>query len=216
VAELSSSSYREHTRHCLLSLCVHFSYIKIYPHCPAPSQLLPYCCPILLLLVTSPPSQHHLTDRSTGNLWKIGYSKGELKTPLFDDVIPALEAWKNAGKTLAIFSSGSVQAQLQFFTYVDNGLSTRDLKPLFSAHFDTVTAGSKLEKESYVKICKEMGVEVGKVTFLTDNVNGMLGTFLSRCPRYIIDSPLLLVLCRYHRHAPILVVVSCYSVKQIR
>jgi 2,3-diketo-5-methylthio-1-phosphopentane phosphatase len=125
----------------------------------------------------STPSQHHLTDRSTGNLWKTGYSKGELKTPLFNDVIPTLETWKNAGKTLAIFSSGSVQAQLQFFSYVENGSSTRDLKPLFTAHFDTVTAGSKLEQESYVKICREMGFELGKVTFLTDNVNGMFALY---------------------------------------
>lgn len=65
-----------------------------------------------------------------------------------------------------------MQAQLQFFSYVEAGSTTRDLKPLFSAHFDTVTAGSKLEKESYEKICRELGTEASKVTFLTDNVNG--------------------------------------------
>jgi len=124
-----------------------------------------------------------------GNLWKTGYSKGELKTPLFDDVIPTLEAWKNAGKTLAIFSSGSVQAQLQFFTYVNDGLNTRDLKPLFSAHFDTVTAGSKLEKESYVKICRELGVEVGKVTFLTDNVNEAVTATKAGVYTIVVDRP---------------------------
>jgi enolase-phosphatase E1 len=87
-------------------------------------------------------------------------------------VIPTLEAWKKASKTLAIFSSGSVQAQLQFFSYVEDGNTTRDLKPLFSAHFDTVSAGSKLEKASYEKICSELSVDVEKVTFLTDNVKG--------------------------------------------
>jgi enolase-phosphatase E1 len=89
-------------------------------------------------------------------------------------VIPTLEKWKGSGKTLAIFSSGSVQAQLQFFSYVKNGSSIQDLKPLFSAHFDTVSAGSKLEKSSYEKICKELNIDATKVTFLTDNVKGKL------------------------------------------
>jgi hypothetical protein len=173
VAVLSTSSCPEHTHNCLLS-CVHLSYTRIYPHYPVSSQLRSILLSNTAVTHCITLSQHHLTNRSTGNLWKTGYSKGELKTPLFNDVIPTLETWKNAGKTLAIFSSGSVQAQLQFFSYVENGSSTRDLKPLFSAHFDTVTAGSKLKEESYVKICREMGVKLEKVTFLTDNVNGML------------------------------------------
>jgi len=107
-----------------------------------------------------------------GHLWTTGFSNGDLKTPLFEDVIPTLEAWKATGKTLAIFSSGSVQAQLQFFSYVRDGESTRDIKHLFSAHYDTVNAGSKLEKASYQKICSELGYDVAKVTFLTDNVKG--------------------------------------------
>jgi phosphoglycolate phosphatase-like HAD superfamily hydrolase len=106
-------------------------------------------------------------------LWKTGYEDGDLITPLFDDVIPTLEAWKNAGKTLAIFSSGSVQAQLQFFSFVKADSTTRDLKPLFTAHFDPTIAGSKLEKRSYEKICSELGQKGAQVTFLTDNVKGM-------------------------------------------
>jgi hypothetical protein len=90
-------------------------------------------------------------------------------------VVPTLSAWKSAGKTLAIFSSGSVQAQLQFFSYVKDGpMTTRDIKPLFSAHYDTVNGGPKLEKTSYEKICSEIGKDASKVTFLTDNVKGTL------------------------------------------
>ncbi|KAF2688411.1 enolase-phosphatase E1 [Lentithecium fluviatile CBS 122367] len=122
---------------------------------------------------------HWLTSRDVkavylkqlqGKLWKTGYDNGELKTPLFEDVIPTLEAWKNAGKTLVIFSSGSVQAQLQFFSVVEDGQTTKDLKPLFAAHFDPTIAGSKLEKDSYAKICTALGQEPNRVTFLTDNV----------------------------------------------
>lgn len=89
--------------------------------------------------------------------------------------MPTLEAWKASGRTLAIFSSGSVQAQLQFFSYVQDGSTTKDVKPLFAAHYDTVNAGPKVEKESYEKISSEMGCQPSKVTFLTDNVKGMSG-----------------------------------------
>lgn len=114
-----------------------------------------------------------LTNNPKGQLWTVGFRDGDLKTPLFDDVIPRLEAWKSANRTLAIFSSGSVQAQLQFFSYVRDGQSTRDIKHLFSAHYDTVSAGPKLEKASYDKICMELGFENSQVTFLTDNVKGI-------------------------------------------
>jgi 2,3-diketo-5-methylthio-1-phosphopentane phosphatase len=113
-----------------------------------------------------------VTNGDSGHLWKTGFAEGHLKTPLFDDVVPTLEAWKKAGKKLAIFSSGSVQAQLQFFSYVKDGETTRDIKSLFSAHYDTVNAGPKMEKASYQKICSELGCDVSRVTFLTDNVKG--------------------------------------------
>lgn len=88
--------------------------------------------------------------------------------------MPTLESWKANGKTLAIFSSGTVQAQLQFFSYVRDGQSTVDIKHLFSAHYDTVNAGPKLEQASYEKICRELGHDVSRITFLTDNVKGMV------------------------------------------
>jgi enolase-phosphatase E1 len=55
---------------------------------------------------------------------------------------------------------------------VQDGQSTRDIKHLFSAHYDTVNAGPKLEKSSYEKICRELDCDVSKVTFFTDNVKG--------------------------------------------
>ncbi|KAF2471277.1 2,3-diketo-5-methylthio-1-phosphopentane phosphatase [Lindgomyces ingoldianus] len=124
-----------------------------------------------------------------GILWKTGYSNGDLKTPLFDDVTPTLESWKDAGKTLAIFSSGSVQAQLQFFSYVECGSSTQNLNPLFSANFDTVTAGSKLEKDSYENICLKIGKEAAKVVFLTDNVKEALAATAAGIYTILTDRP---------------------------
>lgn len=69
-----------------------------------------------------------------------------------------------------------MQAQLQFFSYVKDGATTKDIKPLFSAHYDTVNAGPKLEQASYEKICRELRTDVEKVTFLTDNVKGTYTT----------------------------------------
>ncbi|KAI8943479.1 hypothetical protein NX059_001482 [Plenodomus lindquistii] len=124
-----------------------------------------------------------------GHLWTTGFSNGSLKTPLFEDVVPTLEAWKAAGKTLAIFSSGSVQAQLQFFSYVRKGDSTVDIKPLFSAHYDTINAGPKLEQGSYEKICTEMGTAASKVTFLTDNVKEAEAATRANVYSIILDRP---------------------------
>ena len=151
-----------------LAHCSPIEYTTILPHCFTP-----------VLTVAAPHTTRNNAFTTTsliapsGKLWKTGYDNGELKTPLFADVIPTLEAWKQAGKVLAIFSSGSVQAQLQFFSVVEHGQTTRDLKPLFTAHFDPTLAGSKLERASYEKICAELGCEVNEVLFLTDNVLGM-------------------------------------------
>ncbi|KAF2744547.1 acireductone synthase-like protein [Sporormia fimetaria CBS 119925] len=93
-----------------------------------------------------------------GHLWQTGYTSGRLLTPLFPDVLPVLRHWHSSKlKTLAIFSSGSIHAQRQFFSYVKDGAQTVDLKPLFKEHFDTVTAGPKNEVESYVRICERPG-----------------------------------------------------------
>ncbi|KAH3915021.1 hypothetical protein HBI56_016580 [Parastagonospora nodorum] len=124
-----------------------------------------------------------------GHLWTTGFRNGDLKTPLFEDVVPTLEAWKAAGKTLAIFSSGSVQAQLQFFSYVRDGQSTKDIKHLFSAHYDTVNAGPKLEKASYEKICRELNHDVTKVTFFTDNVKEAEAATQADVYTIVVDRP---------------------------
>lgn len=88
----------------------------------------------------------------------------------------ALQAWKEQGKTLAVFSSGSVGAQKLFFGHasVDGGDAV-DLNSLFGGrNFDTVNAGAKGVEASYGRIAGEVGVRVGEVLFLSDNVTGEL------------------------------------------
>jgi len=114
-------------------------------------------------------------------------------SPLYPDVPPQLATWTASGKKLAIFSSGSVNAQKLFFSYtgVEGSASTaKDLKPLFGGrHFDTVNAGPKGEDESYVKIARELDVEVGKILFLSDNVKEVQAALAAGLKSLVVDRP---------------------------
>ncbi|KAF2097870.1 2,3-diketo-5-methylthio-1-phosphopentane phosphatase [Rhizodiscina lignyota] len=110
-----------------------------------------------------------------GTLWRSGYESGALVTPLYDDVVTRIQSWKDRGKILAIFSSGSVEAQKMFFAHVggEDGEEQHDLTGLFEPYwFDTVNAGAKFEGKSYEKIVSEMGVERGDALFLSDHIKG--------------------------------------------
>jgi len=98
-----------------------------------------------------------------GDIWKKGYESGELKSIVYEDVPPAFERWTAAGKTIAIYSSGSVLAQKLLFGYTDHG----DLTPFISANFDT-NIGHKREAESYRKIAEALSLNAEDVLFLSD------------------------------------------------
>ena len=98
-----------------------------------------------------------------GKIWQDGYESDELKSEIFDDVAPAFKEWQAAGKTIAIYSSGSVLAQKLLFKYTDRG----DLTPFISAYFDTTTGGKK-ESESYRKIAAEFGLQPQEILFVSD------------------------------------------------
>ena len=82
-----------------------------------------------------------------GKIWEEGYRAGDLKGEVYPDVLPALERWRRAGIDIAIFSSGSVQAQRSLFRSTAEG----DLTRFIRAYFDTTT-GPKREPESYARI----------------------------------------------------------------
>ena len=98
-----------------------------------------------------------------GKIWQAGYESGELRSQIFDDVLPAFERWKTADKTIAIYSSGSVLAQKNLFKYTDHG----DLTPFISDYFDT-NVGGKKEVESYRKIAEALEFEANVVLFVSD------------------------------------------------
>ena len=98
-----------------------------------------------------------------GRVWQQGYASGELRGQVYPDVPPAFERWRRQGRTIAVFSSGSVLAQKQIFSTTPDGDLTRHIQ----AHFDT-TVGSKREPSSYSRIAREMGLAAGEVLFLSD------------------------------------------------
>lgn len=97
-----------------------------------------------------------------GKIWKAGFESGELKGTLFADVPAAFARWAGQGR-VAIYSSGSVEAQRLLFRYSTQG----DLTPLIAGYFDT-RSGPKTESASYTAIAAELRIEPEEVLFFSD------------------------------------------------
>lgn len=97
-----------------------------------------------------------------GLVWESGFRSGEMVAHLYDDVAPAIEAWKAAGLDVRIYSSGSIYAQKLFFGHSMAG----DLLPHFSGHYDT-TIGPKRDADSYRKIADDW-MEASSILFVSD------------------------------------------------
>lgn len=98
-----------------------------------------------------------------GIIWREGYASGELKAHLYPDAIDAMRTWHARGVKVAIYSSGSVEAQKLYFRHSVAG----DLTPLIGGYFDTTT-GAKGDAQSYRKIASTIDVQPGAVTFFSD------------------------------------------------
>lgn len=99
-----------------------------------------------------------------GKVWKAGFESGELKGTLFADVPAALARWAAEGR-VAIYSSGSVEAQRLLFRYSTFG----DLTGRIAAYFDTRT-GAKADRASYAAIAEAMSVDPAEAIFFSDVV----------------------------------------------
>ncbi len=98
-----------------------------------------------------------------GKIWKAGYETGELKSEVFADVPRALARWRKQGKTIAIYSSGSVLAQKLIFRYTNCG----DLTAFIAEYFDTYVGGKK-ETVSYQNIAAALNFPAAEITFVSD------------------------------------------------
>ncbi len=98
-----------------------------------------------------------------GKIWQEGYRTGELRGEVYPDVPPALARWSRQGKSIGIFSSGSVLAQKLLFSSTAAG----DLTRFLSAYFDTTT-GPKNAPESYLRIAEAVALEPSAMLFFSD------------------------------------------------
>jgi enolase-phosphatase E1 len=98
-----------------------------------------------------------------GKIWEEGYRSGELESEVYPDVLPALERWHDEGIAVAIYSSGSVQAQRSLFRHTVAGDLTR-----FIQHYFDTTIGPKTEPESYTRIAASLERSPTEILFLSD------------------------------------------------
>jgi enolase-phosphatase E1 len=98
-----------------------------------------------------------------GMIWEVGYASGELRGHVYADVPPALRRWHARGLRLAVYSSGSEQAQRLIFGHSTAG----DLTPLFERYFDT-RIGAKGDAASYERIAEQLALPASQILFLSD------------------------------------------------
>ncbi|KAL1583058.1 hypothetical protein WHR41_08447 [Cladosporium halotolerans] len=129
-----------------------------------------------------------------GYLWEEGYASGAYATELFADVVPALRGWKEGGRGVAIYSSGSVFAQKLLMRHV-RGSDGRveSLEGLVGEEekgwFDTVNAGSKVEEASYGKIAGVLELAPESILFLSDNVKEVEAALSAGMKSLVVDRP---------------------------
>lgn len=98
-----------------------------------------------------------------GMIWEDGYRTGAFAPNLYEDVAPALHRWHRNGLRLALYSSGSEQAQRLLVEHTNEG----NLARLFSHFFDT-RIGAKTETSSYRRIADQIGLPPQAILFLSD------------------------------------------------
>ena len=112
--------------------------------------------------------KHPALKALQGMIWDDGYKTGAFHGHVYDDAAAGLKRWRQQGIRLAVYSSGSVAAQILLFRYSDHG----DLSSLFSDNYDTAV-GAKREASSYARIVEDLRTkgavrEPAEVLFLSD------------------------------------------------
>lgn len=98
-----------------------------------------------------------------GHIWKAGCEKAELQSVLFSDVPDFFVRLDERKIKIAIFSSGSVEAQKCIFKHSTFG----DISKYISFYFDT-NVGGKRDPASYTEIARQVGYNPNKILFFTD------------------------------------------------
>lgn len=109
--------------------------------------------------------KHTALKALQGLLWEAGYARGDFRGHVYPDAAAGLRRWRADGRTVAVYSSGSVAAQKLLFAHSDAG----DLSDVFSGFFDT-GSGPKRDPESYSGIADALARSPEDVLFLSDVV----------------------------------------------
>lgn len=118
-----------------------------------------------------------------GRVWRQGFESGTLVGTLFDDVPPAFEQWSRQAQ-IAIYSSGSVEAQRLLFQHSSAG----DLTPYIAAHFDT-RVGLKTNAVSYQRIAASLVVQPREILFFSDSVRELDAAREAGCVTRLVARP---------------------------
>jgi enolase-phosphatase E1 len=98
-----------------------------------------------------------------GKIWEAGYRAGHLRAQVYEDVPRAFHKWRDEGKAICIYSSGSALAQRLLFAHTEAG----DLTPMIDRYFDT-NIGAKIESESYLRIAAALERNSPDIVFISD------------------------------------------------
>lgn len=128
-----------------------------------------------------------------GLLWRTLYEEGTVKAPLYDDVLPALHALKDADVGIYIYSSGSIEAQKLLFAHTNHG----DLREFISgctilirnsliADFDPsfLEVDNKFDVKGYNAIISQTGIR--EWTFFSDVPREVAGAREAGMKGYVV------------------------------
>jgi enolase-phosphatase E1 len=107
--------------------------------------------------------KHPALKEIQGMMWHDGYKAEAFRGEVYQDVAPSLNQWKSNNILLGVYSSGSVQAQKDLFTFSSAG----NLAGLFRYFFDT-KIGAKQDVKSYEAIVKTLTLAPSDILFLSD------------------------------------------------
>ncbi|XP_054153091.1 enolase-phosphatase E1-like [Oppia nitens] len=103
--------------------------------------------------------------------WVWVYKSAVIKAHVYKDVSNAFYEWKSKnGIKLYVYSSGIISAQKLLFANTEMG----NLHHLIDDYFDS-TIGDKKDSKSYKNIASKIGVDVGKIIYITDSSSEATG-----------------------------------------
>ncbi|KIV84274.1 2,3-diketo-5-methylthio-1-phosphopentane phosphatase [Exophiala sideris] len=129
-----------------------------------------------------------------GYLWEDGYKSHAYSTPIYPDVLAALDRWSKSME-IVIYSSGSIFAQKLLFQHIkdpaspDDPQAVLDRRDDIKAWFDTTNAGLKHDASSYEKIAKDLERDPKEILFLSDNVKEVRASIEAGMIAKVVDRP---------------------------